>query len=135
MVHVAAAVIIRDGRVLLARRPPGTHLAGAWEFPGGKVEAWESLAEGLHRELAEELGTGVAIRARWKVVRHRYPEKEVELHFFVCRLTGPEPSALHASEIAWVGARELGEYQLPPADEAVLAELPALLVAERSRPA
>jgi len=127
LIRVAAAVILRGGRVLLARRPPGSHLAGRWEFPGGKVEPWESLTEALHRELREELGTSVRIEERWQVVRYRYPEKEVELHFFLCAITGPEPRALHASEVAWASREELARYEFPAADEAALAALPGVM--------
>ena len=123
-------MVIRGGRVLLALRPEGVHLELHWEFPGGKVEPGESLTACLHRELREELGTTVEILAPWKTVTHRYPEKRVTIHFFRCRLAGPEPRPLGCRELVWAAADELVRFRLPPADAEVAADLAALLAAD-----
>ena len=85
---MTAAVIERDGRYLVTRRLRGTHLAGFWEFPGGKCDTGEPLAACLEREIAEELDTNVRIGAEIHHVAHEYPERIVELHFFRCELLG-----------------------------------------------
>jgi 8-oxo-dGTP diphosphatase len=112
---VSAAVIERDGSFLLTRRLEGTHLAGFWEFPGGKCDAGESLAEGLVREIREELGAGVDVGDEIHATLHDYPERCVELRFFHCRLlTEPRPAL--GQEMAWVRREDLASYTLPPAD-------------------
>ncbi|MDF1563477.1 MAG: (deoxy)nucleoside triphosphate pyrophosphohydrolase [Deltaproteobacteria bacterium] len=117
-VEVVAAVVIRDGRVLLSRRPEGVHLAGLWEFPGGKVHPEESEAEALIRELEEELGvSGARIGECLCRVEHAYPEKEVALAFFRTELPeGVEPRAVEVAELCWADGETLGRLPLPPAD-------------------
>ena len=112
---VTAAVVERDDRVLVTRRMKGTHLAGTWEFPGGKCEAGESLGEGLQRELREELGVACDIGVEIFTVTHEYEDRCVELHFFACSLHG-EPTPLLGQEMQWVARERLGELQFPPAD-------------------
>jgi 8-oxo-dGTP diphosphatase len=112
---VAAAVVERGGRFLLTRRLQGTHLAGRWEFPGGKCEPGESLHECLRREIDEELGAECVIGDRIFEVTHDYPERRVELHFFQCALAG-EPLPRLGQEMAWVERQRLRDYDLPPAD-------------------
>ena len=82
MIHVCAAVIYLDGKYLLTSRPPGNHLAGQWEFPGGKVDANESSHECLVRELREELGVDIIPGERIYSINYEYPEKKVYLEFF-----------------------------------------------------
>jgi mutator protein MutT len=126
-IPVAAAVILRDRRVLIARRPEGSHLALRWEFPGGKTRIGETMEECLHREIEEELATSVEILDLWKVVTHSYPEKTVRIAFFRCRLTGPEPQARGCPELTWVGADQLSGYCFPDADAQVITDLKAML--------
>jgi 8-oxo-dGTP diphosphatase len=125
-VIVAAAVIIRDGRVLLTRRGEGQHLAGMWEFPGGKLEAGESPEEALVRECQEECGIEVEVTEILEVTHHRYPEKEVLLLFYRCELRAGEVRHLQVADHAWVAPRDLDDYPLPPADERVVARIRAL---------
>jgi 8-oxo-dGTP diphosphatase len=125
-VIVAAAVIIRDGRVLLTRRGEGQHLAGMWEFPGGKLEAGESPEEALLRECQEECGIEVEVAEILEVTHHRYPEKEVLLLFYRCELRAGEVRHLQVADHAWVAPRDLDDYPLPPADERVVARIRAL---------
>ena len=119
---VTAAVIERDGRYLVTRRLDGTHLAGFWEFPGGKCVAAETLAACLAREIAEELDTFVRIGAEIHQVEHEYSERIVELHFFKCELLG-EPRAVLGQEIRWAARGELASLEFPPADAELIAML------------
>ncbi|MGB9341610.1 MAG: 8-oxo-dGTP diphosphatase MutT [Polyangiales bacterium] len=123
---VAAAVVIRAGRVLLTRRAEGQHLAGMWEFPGGKLEAGESPEEALVRECREECGIEVEVNDILEVTHHRYPKKEVLLLFYRCGLRAGEVRHLQVADHAWVAPPELDRYPLPPADERVVARIQAL---------
>lgn len=123
---VVAAVIVRDGRVLLTRRLEGQHLAGLWEFPGGKLEGGESPQEALVRECREECGIEVEVGEIVDVTYHRYPEKDVLLLFYRCELRAGEVRHLQVADHAWVAPSELDDYPLPPADERVIARIRAL---------
>jgi 8-oxo-dGTP diphosphatase len=114
-VVVTAAVIERDGAYLVTRRLDGTHLAGFWEFPGGKCEPGETLTSCLAREIAEELGCEVEIADTLLSVTHEYEDRAVELHFFRCSLRD-EPRPLIGQEIRWVDRATLGTLEFPPAD-------------------
>src|SRR5215475_10023251 len=108
---VAAGIVIERGRVLLSRRKKGSHLAGLWEFPGGKVEAGEDPRAALRRELDEELGIDAEIGEIVDVTFHRYDDadKAVLLLFFeATRLAGsPEPRAIDVAEVGWFDADAL----------------------------
>lgn len=112
--HRAAAVGVlhRDGRVLIARRPPGRLLGGLWEFPGGKRRPRESLQACLRRELKEELGIDVAIGDALGQVHHVYSHFEVVVHVYTCRLRRGEPAALEHSAVRWVAPPRLGRYPM-----------------------
>lgn len=121
--HVAVGVVLnKNGDVLLGQRLPGKHLAGYWEFPGGKVEAGETVEQALARELHEELGIQVRGNRPLITVRHEYPERSVLLDTwlveeFVGEVAdiGPEGQALR-----WVRQEQLGDWQLPPADRPIV---------------
>lgn len=115
IVVVTAAVIERDGRFLVTRRQHGVHLEGFWEFPGGKVDAGETLEASLVRELREELAVDSRIGDEIFTVTHQYPERAVELHFFRCDLAG-EPAPQLGQEMRWVTRAEMGALSFPPAD-------------------
>jgi len=127
LVVVAAAVIIEAGRVLLTRRAEGQHLAGMWEFPGGKLEEGESPEEALVRECREECDIEVDVVGILDVTHHRYPEKNVLLLFYRCELRSGEVRHLQVADHAWVAPGDLDEYPLPPADERVVARIRALV--------
>lgn len=131
LIVVAAAVIIEDGRVLLTQRKRGTHLAGAWEFPGGKVEPDEDPRDALARELREEVGIEATVGDAVEVTFHRYPGKSVLLLFFeASRAEGsPEPRALDVADVRWSRREDLRDEEFPPADVAVLAKVRKLLAA------
>ena len=112
---VVAAVIERDGRFLVARRLAGTHLAGCWEFPGGKVHDGETEEAALRREIAEELNAGLSSPRKIFQTAHRYAERTVELHFFRCELTG-EPHPMLGQELRWIARAQFASMEFPPAD-------------------
>ena len=116
---VTAAVIERDGRFLMTRRVAGTHLAGRWEFPGGKCEPGETHGTALARELDEELGVAAEIGPLVVSIAHAYPERRVELHFYETRLLG-EPRPQLGQEMRWVPRGELRSLDLPDADAALI---------------
>jgi 8-oxo-dGTP diphosphatase len=124
MLHVAVAVI-RDqaGRILLSRRPDDKHLGGLWEFPGGKLEPGESLADGLRREIDEELGIRVETHRPFIQVRHAYPDRQVLLDVHLVEQWHGEASGREGQEIAWVDPGSLSRYQLPPADKSIVTAL------------
>jgi 8-oxo-dGTP diphosphatase len=119
---VTAAVVERDHQFLVTRRLRGTHLAGYWEFPGGKCQAGEELEACLHREIAEELGAGLRVGEEIHRVAHEYPERIVELHFFRCDLLD-EPRPVLGQEMRWVARAELATLDFPPADADLIAML------------
>lgn len=126
VIQVAAGLIVREGHYLIARRRADTHLGGLWEFPGGKRESGESLEDCLQRELREELGVDVTLPVHFRVIRHAYPGKTVELHFFRCAISRGEAQALDCEEVRWVLPGELTDYEFPPADRPLLEALQAL---------
>jgi len=112
--------------VLLTRRLEGQHLAGMWEFPGGKLEDGESPEEALARECREECGIDLEVAEILDVTHHRYPEKDVLLLFYRCELRAGEVRHLQVADHAWVAPDDLDDYPLPPADERVVARIRAL---------
>jgi 8-oxo-dGTP diphosphatase len=112
---VAAAIVERDGAYLVTRRQPGVHLAGHWEFPGGKCEAGETIEGCLARELREELAVEAVVGAEVFTTSHDYPDRRVELHFLRCELLGP-PTPQQGQQIRWVRREALPTLQFPPAD-------------------
>jgi 8-oxo-dGTP diphosphatase len=129
LLDAACALVDTDGRVLLAKRPPGRPLAGLWEFPGGKVEPGETPESALIRELKEELDIDVAAKclAPLSFASHTYPEFHLLMPLFVCRRWEGDIAPQQGQELAWVRARKLAEYAMPPADEPLKAVLRDLL--------
>jgi mutator protein MutT len=123
MITVVAAIIRRNGNILITRRPDDVHLAGLWEFPGGKVEPGESLQLALVREILEELGVEIAVFDEYFTVEHTYPTKAVRLHFFECSIVSGEPAALQVADLRWVTPTELHTFDFPEADRELLRKL------------
>jgi 8-oxo-dGTP diphosphatase len=125
----ACALVDPDGRVLLARRPPGRPLAGLWEFPGGKVEPGETPEAALIRELKEELDIEVPAKclAPLSFASHSYPEFHLLMPLYVCRRWKGDIAPLQGQQLAWVRAQKLADYAMPPADEPLKAVLRDLL--------
>ena len=124
-IDVAAALLFRNGKLLIAQRCADAHLGGLWEFPGGKREPNESFEECLARELREELGIEVKVGGLVESITHAYPEKTVHLRFFRCQWVKHEPQALGCDAIKWITREELSGYQFPPADARLLDALAA----------
>jgi mutator protein MutT len=118
-VIVVAAVIEENDRFLVTRRQAGVHLAGLWEFPGGKIDPDETHTAALVREIREELDADVEVGELVFDVTHDYPERTVSLFFYRCRLTGA-PRPLLGQEMRWVPRAELASLGFPPADEELI---------------
>jgi mutator protein MutT len=125
MTEVAIGLIWHDGRLLITRRPPDVHLPGLWEFPGGKCEAGESGAECLAREVTEELGIRIVVGDEREVVEFTYPDRHVRLTVYDCQWLSGEPEARGCAEWRWVAPASLGEYDFPPANAGLIAQLQA----------
>lgn len=123
VVPVVLAFIEDRGLVLITRRPAGTHLAGYWEFPGGKVREGESFPAALYREICEEIGVSIAVHDELASTQYQYPDCRVELHLFRCKLLRGEPKALQVAEFRWVPVDSLGDYTFPPANTALFSVL------------
>jgi 8-oxo-dGTP diphosphatase len=131
VIHVAVGVLIDDKHcVLLARRLKGTHLAGFWEFPGGKVEAGETVKTALGRELLEELGITVDKTSPLLTVSHDYREKQVLLDVHRVEAWSGEPFGAEGQPIAWVDAPSLGDFQVPDANAEIMVRVAELLNAD-----
>ncbi|HLY25338.1 MAG TPA: A/G-specific adenine glycosylase [Aggregatilineales bacterium] len=117
---VAAGIVWnKQGQVLIAQRPAEGLLGGLWEFPGGKREEGESLAECLARELREELGIGVAVGEQLTVVKHAFTHFRITLHAFECKLAAGEPQAIQCDDWRWVELSELDQFAFGHADRQV----------------
>lgn len=125
----AVALIDRDGRVLLARRPTGKPMAGLWEFPGGKIRDGESPEAALVRELAEELGldTAESCLAPLTFASHRYADFHLLMPLYVCRVWKGSPRAREGQALKWVAPHRLKDYPMPPADAPLIPVLQDLL--------
>lgn len=124
LVHVVAGALIdAQGRVLIAQRPAGKHLAGGWEFPGGKLEPGEERRAGLARELREELGVTIGVPRPLMRVRHAYPSRDILLDMWVVKIFIGEPQGLDSQALRWCPQEELGSANLLPADEPIVAAL------------
>lgn len=126
---VACALVDTDRRVLIAQRPEGKHMAGMWEFPGGKVDAGETPEAALIRELHEELGveTKQACLAPLSFASHAYEHMHLLMPLYVCRKWQGTPIAHEHQALKWVRPQALRDYPMPPADEPLIAALCDLL--------
>lgn len=122
-VAVAIALIEGDGRWLVQQRPAGRHLAGTWEFPGGKIAPGETAREAVVREVQEELGLQVAIDAALGTVRHAYAERQVVLHPFICHVIDGTPAAVEGQALRWVTAEALMSLPIPAANRGLVEAL------------
>jgi 8-oxo-dGTP diphosphatase len=120
-----AAGILRDasGRILITERLGDGPFDGLWEFPGGKIGAGENPADALRRELIEELGIEVLVSQPYMDLRHEYPDRTVDLEFFLVTQWQGDPSSLEGQQIRWVDPSELDPDVLLPADKPVVVAL------------
>jgi len=119
---VVAAVVEENGAFLVTRRPAGVHLAGLWEFPGGKIDPAESHVDALRREMREELDTDVEVLDLVFETTHAYPERTVALYFYRCVLK-ERPRPLIGQEMQWIARANLSTLGFPPADEELIRTL------------
>jgi 8-oxo-dGTP diphosphatase len=120
---IVGIVVAADGRVLVNQRRPGTHMAGYWEFPGGKLHAGETPRTGLVRELAEELGIRILAAEPLLILEHAYPARSVQLDVWrVTRYDG-EPEGLEGQPLRWVAPADLRTLGLLPADGPIVEAL------------
>jgi 8-oxo-dGTP diphosphatase len=123
VIEVAAGLLFRGGRLLISERKKGSHLAGFWEFPGGKREPGESWQDCLSRELHEELSVHVQVGMKVSEAVHTYPEKVIHIAFFRCLLLKGEPQSAEGQNIRWVSRNELTNFSFPAADASLVATL------------
>ena len=121
-VVVVAAVVERGDRILVTERLAGTHLAGHWEFPGGKLEDGEDHRACLERELREELDVAAEAKDQLHVTSFAYPDRTVELHFYRCAVVG-EPRPVLGQRVRWASRAELRTLRFPPADLELIEKL------------
>lgn len=134
ILDVAAGLVFRNGRLLLAQRFAHDHLGGLWEFPGGKREKGETYPKCLQRELREELGIEVAVGALFQRIAHTYPSRRVRLRFYLCTIVEGDPRPLGCQAVCWVTRTELRKYEFPAADAHLIDALSRDLALWRLRP-
>ena len=126
--HVAVGVVLdKLNRVLITRRASDSHQGGLWEFPGGKVEAGETLSLALARELREELGISIGRTSPLLEVRHDYGDKLVLLDVHVVWDFSGEARGLEAQPLSWVAPAALAQYRFPAANVPIIGAINALL--------
>ena len=119
IIHVAAAVIRKDGRIFVTRRGYGPW-KGWWEFPGGKIEAGETPQEALVREIREELDTGIAVEEKVTDIEYDYPEFHLSMECFFCRIVSGEPVLKEHDSARWVLPEEMSDFRWLPADKGII---------------
>ncbi len=122
-IRVVAAVIANEGRYLITQRRPTAVLPLLWEFPGGKVEANESDADALRREVRHRLSVEIEVGELISFVSHPYEFYVVDLYLYECRVTGGELRAMMVHDFRWVTSEEFDRYPFTPADEASMNKL------------
>ena len=120
IMDIAAAIIYKGDSVLLARRPEGSHLGGLWEFPGGKVRPGEEPEAAARREAKEETGLQLQEMALLHRQEFAYPERGVDISFFLCGAFTGEARGREGQEIRWVPAGSLPDFPMPPANAAAV---------------
>ncbi|HXV27682.1 MAG TPA: (deoxy)nucleoside triphosphate pyrophosphohydrolase [bacterium] len=123
VIEVGCAIIEKQGKLLIAQRKPGSRLGGYWEFPGGKRKPSETMEECLIREVKEELGIGILPRLFLRRSHYRYPDRKVDLHFYLCDWGVGFPAKHGCHDFRWVWPRDLKDYRFPPADTDLIGEL------------
>ena len=120
VIDVGAGVIVKDKKVLICKRPKSKHQGGRWEFPGGKKKEDEDILECIKRELHEELGIVVRPTKKIVSVNFKYPEKEVNLHIYLCHIISGIPAGLEGQRVEWIEIDNLDKVDLTPPDKMAL---------------
>jgi mutator protein MutT len=121
--QVGVGIIWNQQKLLIDRRLPTGSLPGMWEFPGGKLEAGESVADCIAREICEELGLRVTVGVEFMTIDHSYPEFDIQLIVHHCQYLGGEPQLLACDEVRWVTVAELASYEIPAANARIVDRL------------
>jgi 8-oxo-dGTP diphosphatase len=121
-IHVACAIIERDGKVLSARRSASMNLPLRWEFPGGKIEPGEAAEECLKRELVEEMGVQIEVGRALTPATHDYPAFTVTLYPYVCSIVSGEITLFEHSEMSWLPPERMQDLEWADADIPIIAE-------------
>lgn len=116
MIVVSAGVVKRDGRIMICQRKPDVHNGFKWEFPGGKLEKGESPEEALRRELREELNIDAEVGRIMDVMYHSYPDRDVLILFYGCRILEGEPQTVDCNAVEWVLPDDLLKYDFAGGD-------------------
>jgi 8-oxo-dGTP diphosphatase len=128
VIRVVAAVIEREGRYLITQRNAGAVLPLLWEFPGGRVEADETEAEALQREVRGRIGVEVVVGEKMGEHHHEYAQYDVAMLMYKCTLADDaHPYPATVNDLRWVTSRELLDYDFPPADEKTMSKLLGLM--------
>lgn len=123
LVHVAAGIILKNGKVFLAKRAKNQHQGGFWEFPGGKCESYESPQEALVRELQEEVGITPISPSLFETISHDYGDKKVCLYFFLVDSFEGKAKGNEGQLTAWYDVAELADLEFPAANKQVVDKL------------
>ncbi|NRQ43238.1 8-oxo-dGTP diphosphatase MutT [Rheinheimera sp. YQF-2] len=123
VIHVAVGVIMQQQRILLALRSSKQHQGGKWEFPGGKVEAGETVAQALSRELQEEVAINVTQSSAFMQLEYAYPEKTVLLDIWLVTAFDGEPHGREGQPLRWVDIAELGNIEFPDANQPIVERI------------
>jgi A/G-specific adenine glycosylase len=122
--EIGVAVIYnQQGLILIDRRLEGGSFGGLWEFPGGKVEAGETVPDCIRREILEELGISIEVGEHLLTLTHTYSSFHITLHVYLCRHQIGEPQTLQCQEIRWVSLEEIDEFQFPEANSQIITAL------------
>jgi mutator protein MutT len=131
--EAAIAIITRGEKVLVCQRRNDDKFGGLWEFPGGKVEAGETVEDCLHREVREELGIAVRIVKSFPPVDHQYPHAFIRLHPFHCQWESGVVQHLACQDSRWIDPQNLTDHTFPPANDGLVAEVIAYLMDKVNR--
>jgi len=121
--HVAAAILIHESKILIARRAPHKTLGGLWEFPGGKIEGEETAEDCLKREILEELSIEIVVGNFFMKNRHQYGTNIIVLHAYLCTAVIFDIRLTDHDEYRWVEKHEMPEYDYAPADIPILYKI------------
>lgn len=120
--EVTAAIIRRDGKILICQRPANKNCGLLWEFPGGKIEAGETGEQCIVRECQEELGVKLSVERELTDITYEYPDRIIHLHFYLCGIAAGALEKKEHNAIAWIDPDEVDQYELCPADQAMICK-------------
>ncbi len=115
-IRVVAAIITKDNKYLITRRSPSKHLAGFWEFPGGKIEEGETAEACLIREIKEELDINIRVNSFFMENDHSYPTKSISLIAFFCEITEGQITLKDHDCFEWISREQFDDFKFAPAD-------------------